>query len=289
MPSQPTPARLALAQECYGAKLLVVRHPTSGVVSVLDAHCFHMGTALAGGDIEDLHGHSCIVCPAHRYRIDLATGCRVETDLGGHPCAGAQQQRVYSVHCDADFIFVNLPEVRGPPLASDYYNQAQRNLAPPPQQSTPDRAGGPQSYGLFGAAPAAAAAPPPPSPLQPYAAYTAWPVVPGGPTRMAESPPLVLSQPAPRSPAPALAPTRINFPAVKADPPHIARRKAATAAIRQKSYQPPTAESSPMQSPAKPAPPAAAPAPPANRQRTLFEAWGARALTTAATDDAMES
>lgn len=264
-------------------KLLVVRHPTSGSVSVIDAHCFHMGTALAGGDIEDLDGHSCIVCPAHRYRIDLATGCKVDTDLEGRVCAGAEQkQRVYRVHADGEFLWVDLPDVRGPPLASDYYNRAQQQLPPSLQQAPAERPGS-QNYGLFGATPAgaSAAAAGISTPVQPYSGYSGWPVIPAVRDQTAASPPLVLSQEAPSSPAPS---ARISFPAAKADPPHIARRKAATAAILQKSYRPPTADSAPMQSPAKPQ--AAAPVQGARQQTLLEMAWAARPATTSG--DAMD-
>jgi nitrite reductase/ring-hydroxylating ferredoxin subunit len=265
-------------------KLLVVRHPTSGSVSVIDAHCFHMGAALAGGDIEDVAGHSCIVCPAHRYRIDLATGCKVDTDLEGRACAGAEQkQRVYRVHSDGEFIWVDLPDARGPPLASDYYNRAQQQL-PPPQQPAAERPGS-QNYGLFGAAGAArpGEAAGLSSPVQPYSGYSGWPVVPAEEGPIAASPPLVLSQEAPRSPAPV---ARINFPAAKVDPPHIARRKAATAAILAKSYRPPTADSTPTQFLSKPQAPAPAAAQGARQQTLLEMSWGARPV--AVNDDAMD-
>lgn len=269
-----------MVQECYGSKLLVVRHPVTGTISVLDAHCFHQGTALAGGDIEDLDGHACIVCPAHRYRIDLATGCKVDTNLEGHVCSSADQhQRIYRVHNDSEFVWVDLPDVPGPPLPSDYYNQRQPQLA----QRTPDRPA-PQNYGLRGSAPPPGAAPAAvPPPLQPYAGINGWPVPPAA-GQMAESPPLVLSQEPPRSPAPAGPPTRINFPAVKADPPHVARRKAATAAILAKSYRAPTAAPVPVQPIPKPAAPAGhASNAGGSRQATLFEAWG-RPVTTAPSD-----
>ncbi|RMZ54166.1 hypothetical protein APUTEX25_005322 [Auxenochlorella protothecoides] len=54
-------------KEAHGRKFLLVR--VHGTVYCTDAHCFHMGTSLAGGDIEDSGSHACIVCPAHRYRV----------------------------------------------------------------------------------------------------------------------------------------------------------------------------------------------------------------------------
>ncbi|KAL4518280.1 hypothetical protein Ndes2437A_g04572 [Nannochloris sp. 'desiccata'] len=158
------------------------------------------------------------------------------------------------------------------------------------------------NYGLFGAASDMA---PPPSPLQPYAGVTAWPVVPppsglGTPSKMAaDDPQLILSQQSMHSsPAPSAAPPAnlMNyFPSAKPDPPHVARRKAATAAILARSYRPPTADNTPMQSPQKPvvqqqtprqqdiAPVVSAPVAPAPaaaaaaggvRQATLFRSLG---------------
>jgi nitrite reductase/ring-hydroxylating ferredoxin subunit len=274
----------------------------------MDAHCFHMGTPLIGGDIEDLDGHACVVCPAHRYRIDLATGHKVDTDLCGKTCSSEdQKQRLYSVHCDEEFIWVDLPTDQNhntlAPLPSDYYNQvAQQQPVFPQYQQQGLKEVPPQgNYGLFGAA---SDAPPPPSPLQPYAGVTAWPVIPpsmGTPSKMAaDDPQLMLSQQSMQtSPSPAPPQNMMNyFPSAKPDPPHVARRKAATAAILARAYRPPTADNTPMQSPEKPVqqqqqrqqeaqpqqnmapvvPAPIAPVPATSsgagvRQATLFEAW----------------
>lgn len=104
-------AELALGQmvekESHGIKLLLVRHPQTGDVSVMDAHCFHMGAALVGGDIEDFgDGKMCVVCPAHKYKIDVKSGHQVDSDLCG-TCRVSpdQKQRTYKVHLDSDFIW----------------------------------------------------------------------------------------------------------------------------------------------------------------------------------------
>jgi hypothetical protein len=54
-------------QETHGRKVLLAR--TGGRVYATDAACFHMGGNLAEGDIEDVAGHACIVCPLHRYKV----------------------------------------------------------------------------------------------------------------------------------------------------------------------------------------------------------------------------
>eukprot|EP01138_Halocafeteria_seosinensis_P008233 gb/GECG01008414.1/.p1 GENE.gb/GECG01008414.1/~~gb/GECG01008414.1/.p1 ORF type:complete len:252 (+),score=33.92 gb/GECG01008414.1/:1-756(+) len=40
----------------------------------MDHACYHHGGPLAGGDIEELGGQPCVVCPWHRYKISLVTG-----------------------------------------------------------------------------------------------------------------------------------------------------------------------------------------------------------------------
>jgi hypothetical protein len=278
-----------------------------------------MGTSLAAGDIEDLDGHSCIVCPAHRYRIDLATGHKVERGLGGGACAGAaQQQRVYRALLDGEHVWADLPATAPPPLPSDYYNAPARGaaeLAPLAGAARQEPATG-RAFGLLGPSPSPAApppaaraafAPPPLSPVQPYAGASAWPMVPRGPVAAAEEPLLVLSQEA-AAPARAAAPRRLNFgigaapppPAAagRVDAPHVARRRRATEAIKANAYRPPTAGAdgtvTPMQSPMKPLAPtvvqAPRPPPAAARQKTLFEAWGAAAAPVAAAGgaDAMD-
>lgn len=45
-----------------------------GVLHAIDSVCFHAGGPLGIGEIEDLNGKSCIVCPWHHYKIDLTSG-----------------------------------------------------------------------------------------------------------------------------------------------------------------------------------------------------------------------
>lgn len=279
----------------------------------MDAHCFHMGTPLIGGDIEDVDGAACVVCPAHRYRIDIATGHKVDRDLCGKSCSSAdQKQRLYRVHCDDEFIWVDLPLPNEPlaPLPSDYYNQvaassptaaaaqqAQQPFAPTaPAAAGRGLAGA--GYGLVG---------PPPAPLQPYAGVSAWPVVPpaasatpmmdAGQAMPVAEPPLELSQASQASQqvqqgtAPAAPPSNLMgfYPAARPDPPHVARRKAATAAILARSYRPPTVDAPMQASPVKPAAPAVVPVRATSgsasgaRQATLFESWSRGPAVGAAT------
>lgn len=90
-PSRPPP----LLQEAHGRKILLARQ--GGAVYATDAHCFHMGGNLWEGDIEDIGGHACVICPLHRYKVGhtcvspgagpaavLAGACR----LAGPLCRG---------------------------------------------------------------------------------------------------------------------------------------------------------------------------------------------------------
>ncbi|PNH09110.1 Rieske domain-containing protein [Tetrabaena socialis] len=45
-----------------------------GKLSCIDSVCFHAGGPLGIGDIEDVNGHKCLVCPWHFYKIDVDTG-----------------------------------------------------------------------------------------------------------------------------------------------------------------------------------------------------------------------
>lgn len=60
-------------QEAHGRKILLARQ--GGAVYATDAHCFHMGGNLWEGDIEDIGGHACVVCPLHRYKVSTRPGC----------------------------------------------------------------------------------------------------------------------------------------------------------------------------------------------------------------------
>ncbi|KAM8960796.1 Rieske domain-containing protein [Pelodytes ibericus] len=45
-----------------------------GKYHALDLRCYHAGGPLHLGEIEDIDGQTCIVCPWHKYKIALATG-----------------------------------------------------------------------------------------------------------------------------------------------------------------------------------------------------------------------
>lgn len=148
-------------------------------------------------------------------------------------------------------IRVTLPDSPPSPLPSDVYNQV---------AYTPSR----PSYGLFGSA-AGMARPPlaPPTPLQPFAGSAARPLV-HSPT---DGEMLQLSQESTEgSSVPSPEPVRQRLFAGRVDAPHVARRKAAVAAIRAKAYKPPmaaTPHTAPTQNQTSKS----------GGQQTLFDAW----------------
>ncbi|XP_014426809.2 Rieske domain-containing protein isoform X2 [Pelodiscus sinensis] len=45
-----------------------------GKFYAMDCGCYHAGGPLHLGEIEDINGQPCIICPWHKYKITLATG-----------------------------------------------------------------------------------------------------------------------------------------------------------------------------------------------------------------------
>ncbi|XP_053887303.1 Rieske domain-containing protein isoform X2 [Malaclemys terrapin pileata] len=45
-----------------------------GKFYAMDRRCYHAGGPLHLGEIEDINGQPCIICPWHKYKITLATG-----------------------------------------------------------------------------------------------------------------------------------------------------------------------------------------------------------------------
>ncbi|CAL8338048.1 unnamed protein product [Lota lota] len=55
-----------------GRDVLVIYH--QGTFYAMDSHCYHAAGPLQNGDIEELGGKLCIICPNHKYKITLAEG-----------------------------------------------------------------------------------------------------------------------------------------------------------------------------------------------------------------------
>jgi ferredoxin-NADP reductase/nitrite reductase/ring-hydroxylating ferredoxin subunit len=106
-----------------GRDILVVRD--GGSWHALDAVCYHTGGPLNLGDIESIgeEGTRCIVCPWHRYPIDIRTGESYLIQGGGvAPTSKGVKQRVHEVFVRPDdgALCVRLRE-GGEEVSSDAY------------------------------------------------------------------------------------------------------------------------------------------------------------------------
>ncbi|XP_006784629.1 Rieske domain-containing protein [Neolamprologus brichardi] len=52
--------------------ILIIYH--QGVFYAMDSYCYHAGGTLNNGDIEEINGKLCIICPKHKYKLTLAKG-----------------------------------------------------------------------------------------------------------------------------------------------------------------------------------------------------------------------
>ncbi|XP_068576383.1 Rieske domain-containing protein isoform X1 [Cebidichthys violaceus] len=55
-----------------GRDILIIYHQS--VFYAIDSYCYHAGAILQNGDIEEIAGKLCIICPNHKYKISLAKG-----------------------------------------------------------------------------------------------------------------------------------------------------------------------------------------------------------------------
>ncbi|XP_022083149.1 Rieske domain-containing protein-like [Acanthaster planci] len=93
----------------------------------MDFHCYHAGGPLDVGNIEDINGISCIVCPWHKYKISLETGegFYQSIDLKNPrraPCWKSKgiKQRTHSVEVREGMVYVRL-STSDTKYESDYY------------------------------------------------------------------------------------------------------------------------------------------------------------------------
>ncbi len=74
MEAAPRPGAPALALRLSDGTPVLLFHLADGALRCIDRFCYHLGEALDTGEIEDLAGRVCVVCPWHEKRIDLRTG-----------------------------------------------------------------------------------------------------------------------------------------------------------------------------------------------------------------------
>lgn len=89
----------------------------NGELFSFDSTCYHAGGPLGLGDIEDIQGEDCIVCPWHTYQVSLRTGAKLYQALEMGPDkklvpSGWKRkehaQRVHAVELRKDGVYVTL-------------------------------------------------------------------------------------------------------------------------------------------------------------------------------------
>ena len=83
-----------LVKAADGRNIAVIN--AKGSYFAVDNACYHHGGPLLNGDIEELGGHPCIVCPWHSYKIALDTGEGMYYGLDIPDGGGAPRQCVKS-------------------------------------------------------------------------------------------------------------------------------------------------------------------------------------------------
>lgn len=87
-----------------------------GGLTCIDSVCFHAGGPLGIGDIEDVAGKKCLVCPWHYYKIDIHSGDKLYQTLSwvdGKPVPGewksnGPKQRIHPSMERGGFIYVSV-------------------------------------------------------------------------------------------------------------------------------------------------------------------------------------
>ncbi|XP_077049427.1 Rieske domain-containing protein [Siphateles boraxobius] len=108
-----------------GRDILIIYHQRT--FHAMDLQCYHAGSSLETGDIEEINNKHCIVCPKHKYKITLAEGeglYKAKNPLEEDPTlrwySKGIKQRVHKVMEVDEDIFVTLSNCPGW-IESDYY------------------------------------------------------------------------------------------------------------------------------------------------------------------------
>ncbi|XP_061639763.1 Rieske domain-containing protein [Phyllopteryx taeniolatus] len=105
--------------------VLIINH--QGGFYALDYYCYHAGAKLETGDIEEIGGKLCIICPNHKYKITLAKGeglCKRIDKTNKTPVpiwySKGVKQRVHTVTETNGDVYVELSKMPGW-IESDYF------------------------------------------------------------------------------------------------------------------------------------------------------------------------
>ncbi|XP_071586880.1 Rieske domain-containing protein [Heliangelus exortis] len=114
-----------------GREIVVFYH--EGKFHALDSRCYHEGGPLYRGEIEDINGHACIICPWHKYVITLDTGEGLYEGINPlEPSPTPQwqskgvKQRVHEVTVDNGNVYVSPPDL-SVSFDSDYFADKYKN------------------------------------------------------------------------------------------------------------------------------------------------------------------
>ncbi|CAK6958281.1 Rieske domain-containing protein isoform X2 [Scomber scombrus] len=106
-----------------GRDILIISH--QDVFYALDSYCYHAGGELQNGDIEDIDGKLCIICPNHKYKISLAEGegiykAKVSRENVAKWFSRGVKQRIHMVTETNGDVYVKLSEDCSN-IESDFY------------------------------------------------------------------------------------------------------------------------------------------------------------------------
>ncbi|XP_005495444.1 Rieske domain-containing protein isoform X1 [Zonotrichia albicollis] len=108
-----------------GREIVVFYH--EGKFHALDSRCYHEGGPLCFGEIEDIDGQACIVCPWHKFKITLETGEGLYKGINPQEPSPTPKwqskgvkQRIYKITIDSGNVYVSSPDF-SVSFDSDYY------------------------------------------------------------------------------------------------------------------------------------------------------------------------
>ncbi|XP_066195367.1 Rieske domain-containing protein isoform X2 [Sylvia atricapilla] len=114
-----------------GREIVVFCH--KGKFYALDSRCYHEGGPLCHGEIENIDGQACIVCPWHKFKITLETGEGLYegiNPLEQSPRPKWQskgvKQRIHKVTIDNGNAYVSPPDL-SVSFDSDYFADKYKN------------------------------------------------------------------------------------------------------------------------------------------------------------------
>ncbi|XP_071789502.1 Rieske domain-containing protein-like [Asterias amurensis] len=105
---------------------------------VLDFHCYHAGGPLDVGNIEEVNGVSCVVCPWHKYKISLGSGEGFYQSIDPHdrkkpPCWKSKgvKQRTHHIEVRGQTVYVKLSTSKTELESDHYYSKKYREMMDP--------------------------------------------------------------------------------------------------------------------------------------------------------------